>query len=173
MAMHKLKKNKAGNYKCPKCGRALDYQAGGAVQIVDGRVDFEVTKPRYICYTCQISLKELVIGSGVYESTPLLDTATAAIWESMQNAQGQDKARKKKELVPTGELESTKLEADASGHCACPRCGEQMDFIEGGPVKIVDGKPDFSDTFGHFVCSFCDSVFRKVAGTEYYQWCEK
>jgi rubredoxin len=168
MALHTLEKNINGGYKCPCCGGKLEYHAGDAVRIVNGKVDFKCTWPRYICHHCQLYYREVIKDSGIYDSYQFDDReATAAGVQKLSD----NSCRRK--LIPTGDLESMPLVADSRGHCECPRCGAQMDFIEGGPVKVVDGQPDFSDTYGHFVCPSCKSFFRKIAGTKYYQWCEK
>jgi uncharacterized protein with PIN domain len=163
---NRLEEKADGGYKCPCCGRELAYQPGGAVRIVDGKADFEGTKPRYICEHCQQYYRETIRNSGLYEAYPLQDEP-AQPGTAMTEA-----AYRPMELVPTGELGAMVLAADEDGHCKCPRCGAQMNLVEGGPVKIVDGRPDFSDTYDHFVCGHCESFFRKVAGTQYYQWCE-
>jgi uncharacterized protein with PIN domain len=154
-------------YKCPACGQELAYQPGEAVHIVAGKADLEGAEPRYVCQHCQRYYREIIRNSGLYVSYPcqagpaVPDTAALAI--QVHSPAG---------LVPTGELGAMLLAADGEGHCRCPRCGAQMDIVAGGPVKIVDGRPDFSDTYDHFVCGHCGSFFRKVAGTQYYQWCE-
>ena len=48
-----------------------------------------------------------------------------------------------------------------------------MNFVEGGAVTIVNGKPDMENVKARFVCDECKSVFRQIATTEYYQWAEK
>ena len=48
-----------------------------------------------------------------------------------------------------------------------------MDFVEGGPVRVVDGKVDMDNVWDHFRCDHCSSVYRRIATTDYFQWSEK
>ena len=48
-----------------------------------------------------------------------------------------------------------------------------MRFLEPGAVKIVDGRADMSDTVARFKCDECDSLYRRIATTNYFQWSEK
>ncbi|MBR4384267.1 MAG: hypothetical protein IKP64_12000, partial [Selenomonadaceae bacterium] len=81
--------------------------------------------------------------------------------------------KKAQKVIATGDIPPTILKREADGKCPCPRCGERMDFVEAGAVQIVNGKPDFSNTMDHFVCAGCNSVFRKIVGTDYFQWSER
>ncbi len=192
MGVHRLSKDKDGRFRCPACNDPLRYHSGDAVRIENGKVNMECTKPRWICDHCHIFYREIVVASGCYESFKLedepedppkqMDTAEEPVAkkaiasaapaqppsssQSLQDIPGQH-------LVPVGELQSMKLVKDADGFCTCPRCKGEMYFIEGQPVRIVDGKPDMENVWGHFFCPHCGSIFRRVAGTEYYQWCEK
>ena len=65
------------------------------------------------------------------------------------------------------------LKPDENGKCECPRCGEMMDYVEGGAVRLVDGKPDMDDVLAHFCCESCGAVFRRIVNTDYYQFSEK
>ena len=149
-ADEKTKKN-----LCPVCGRPLKHVSGGAVQIVNGQVDMESTKPRYECATCRTFYREM-LDTGYYDVFPL-----------------PGKPAKKKKVLRTGELPPMQLKKDADGHCTCPRCGEVMDFVEGGPVRVVDGKVDMDNVWDHFRCDHCSSVYRRIATTDYFQWSEK
>ncbi|MBR3458982.1 MAG: hypothetical protein IKH16_12650, partial [Selenomonadaceae bacterium] len=80
---------------------------------------------------------------------------------------------KPKKLVRTGDIPPMELKREADGKCTCPRCGERMDFVEGQPVRIVDGKPDMENVKDHFECRSCNSVYRRIASTNYFQWTEK
>ena len=82
-------------------------------------------------------------------------------------------SRKKKKVRPTGELSPMELHRDANNQCTCPRCGELMNYVEGQPVRLVDGKPDMDNVKDHFHCPHCDSIFRRIASTYYFQWSEK
>lgn len=155
MALVQLVKKGAG-YFCPKCGRMLHYVSGGTVEIHSGRVDLDTTLPKYECSKCGVYFREL-LGSGFFDEFPL---------HVSEKALG-------KPLVKTGDIPPMKLQKDARGKCRCPRCGEVMDFVEGQPVRLVDGKPDMENVIDHFRCPHCHSVFRRIVNTEYFQWSEK
>ncbi len=147
---------KTKDFLCPTCGHPLHYVAGGAVRIVDGQVDMENTKPKYECTSCQVFYREM------------LDTGYFYVFSLPMK-----KAAVTKKVLHTGEIPPMQLKKDAAGHCTCPRCGETMDFVEGGPVRIVDGKPDMDNVWDHFHCEHCGSVYRRIASTDYFQWSEK
>lgn len=143
-------------YRCPTCGGALQYVAGKAVEIVDGKVDMERTRPHYECAVCGVGYREMPGSrSHFFESFPI------------------KKKAKNKKLLRTGDIPPMELKRDKDGKCDCPRCGERMDFVEGQPVRIVDGKPDMENVKDHFRCAHCHSVFRRIASTNYFQWSEK
>lgn len=134
--------------------------AGGAVSIVDGRVDMSTTLPKYTCDRCGIYFQEL-LNSGYYDEFP---------WQKSAPAKPKDMPKR---VIRTGDIQPTLLTREADGKCACPRCGERMDFVEGQPVRIVNGKPDMENVKDHFNCPYCNSVYRRIATTDYFQWSEK
>ena len=154
MTVKKLERERNGDYICPVCGSTLRRVAGGPVRVVDGRVDMENTKSRYECDSCGIFYREL-LSSGYFDTFPL------------------EKKNKTKKLRSTGELQPVKLKKDAHGQADCPRCGEKMEFVEGQPVRLVNGKPDMENVLDHFVCKSCHSVYRRIVNTDYFQWTEK
>lgn len=156
MELVKLDKGANGKFVCPKCHGELRKAEGGTLAVVNGKVDMDATLPRQICDECGVYYREL-LNSGYYNSFVLPE----------------NERQKKKHLVSTADLPPQRLKREADGKCTCPRCGERMDFIEAGPVQIVNGKPDFSNTMEHFKCAHCKSVFRKIAGTDFYQWYDK
>lgn len=158
MSVVSLKKIGENKFECPVCNSALEYNSGGAVRIVNGQVDYENTKPRYICYSCNKFYREL-LDSGFYDVFDLEEELR--------------KPKTKKVVKKTGDLAPMILKKDADGTCECPRCGERMNYIEAGAVRIVNGVPDFSNTVAHFACDSCNSVYRRIASTEYFQWDEK
>ena len=141
---------------CPKCKGELRKIEGGAIQIVNGKVDMDSTKPRLVCDECGVFYREL-LNSGYYN-----------VFDLPENERQQ-----KKRVISTGDIPPQILKREADGKCPCPRCGDRMEFVEAGPVQIVDGKPDFSNTMDHFKCPYCKSVFRKIVGTDFFQWSEK
>lgn len=157
MAVTKLELNANKNFVCPSCGDELTYIEGGAVSIVNGKVDMSSTLPKYVCDRCSVYYQEL-LGSGYYDVFALPPELAK---------------KPKRTILPTGDLKPAKLKRDADGKCECPRCGDRMDFVEGQPVRIVNGKPDMENVKEHFHCPYCDSVFRRIATTDYFQWSEK
>ena len=154
MAVTKLQRNENKKFVCPKCGRELGFIEGGAVSVVAGKVDMNSVLPKYPCESCGIYYQEL-LNSGYYDEFPLPEKM------------------KPKKLVRTGDIPPMELKREADGKCTCPRCGERMDFVEGQPVRIVNGKPDMENVKDHFECRFCNSVYRRIASTNYFQWSEK
>ncbi len=157
MGLVQLQLNASKKKICPKCGQELRYAEGGAVQVVNGKVDMDATLPKQICDNCGVFYREL-LNSGFYN-----------VFDLPASERKKPEHRK----ISTGDIPPTQLKREADGKCACPRCGDRMDFVEAGPVQIVDGKPDFSNTMDHFVCPYCKSVFRKIVGTDFFQWYEK
>lgn len=156
-----------GTRFCPQCHHSLRVVEGGAVRVVDGKVDMENTKPRYVCASCKVFYRE-VLTSGYY----LPYSVTEAKGED-DTATRDDKPSKEKKILATGDIKPMELKRDDNGRCGCPRCGADMEYVEGGAVRLVDGKPYMDDIWDHFVCKNCTSVFRRIAGTNYFQWSEK
>ena len=154
MALQKLTKNKKNEYVCPQCGKALRFVDGGVVQLVDGQPDMENILPKYECEHCDVFYREFM-DTGYYDAFPLHPLPPV------------------RRVKDVGELMPMQLYKDERNECVCPRCGEKMQFVEGQAVRIVDGRPDMENVWGHFFCSHCQSVFRRVAGTDFYQWAEK
>ena len=162
MALTQLKKDDRKNLLCPKCGDALKRLEGGPVAIVNGKVDMSATLPKFACGKCGVYYQEL-LNSGYFDEYPWQDAASAT----------PAAPKKPKRVIRTGDIAPTQLKREADGKCACPRCGERMDFVEGQPVRIVDGKPDMENVKDHFNCPYCRSVYRRIATTDYFQWSEK
>ena len=158
MSVIKLQLNSQKNFLCPKCGGELNRIAGGAVSIVNGRVDMSTTLPKYTCDNCGVYYREL-LNSGYYDEFP---------WQAPTPPKA-----KPKRVIRTGDIQPMELKREADGKCACPRCGERMDFVEGQPVRIVNGVPDMENVKDHFNCPYCHSVYRRIATTNYFQWSEK
>ncbi len=157
MALTKLAVGSDKKFICPTCGQKLRFSEGGAVSVVNGKVDMDAILPRHICDNCGVFYREL-LNSGYYD-----------VFDLPKN----EVKPKPKRVINTGDIPPTQLKRESDGKCPCPRCGERMDFVEAGPVQIVNGKPDFSNTMDHFVCPYCKSVFRKIVGTDYFQWSDK
>ena len=159
MSVIKLRTGANKQLMCPKCNQPLRTIAGGTISIKNGRVDLDATLPRYACDGCGVFYREL-LHSGYYH-----------VYDLPESERQQKKSAAK--VIATGDIPPTILKREADGKCPCPRCGERMDFVEAGAVQIVNGKPDFSNTMDHFVCAGCNSVFRKIVGTDYFQWSER
>lgn len=160
MALFCLVKNEKNKFICPHCGRQLYCLEGGTVKIIDGKADMSAVLPKYVCEHCGLYYQEL-LGSGFYDEC----NDFSKIKASLQAA--------KPKLVSTGDLQPMQLKKDIKGQSVCPRCGDMMDYVEGRPVQIVDGKPDMENVKDHFYCSHCKSMFRRIANTDYFQWTEK
>ena len=174
MTVTKLELNANKKPICPQCKRELRFSEGGAVRIVNGKVDMNATLPKQICDHCGVFYREL-LGSGYYDVFPLPkeERQVPKAAPSLRTTAPPVKPAPKKRVISTGDIPPTILKREADGKCPCPRCGDRMNFVEAGPVQIVNGKPDFSNTMDHFVCPYCKSVFRKIVGTDYFQWSEK
>ncbi len=156
MSLIQLKKTSDKKLICPTCGQVLRYVEGGPVVVKDGKVDMDATLPRHICDRCGVFYREL-LGSGYFNKFNLPE----------------NEKKSAPRVIATGDIPPTILKREADGKCPCPRCGERMDFVEAGPVQIVNGRPDFSNTMDHFNCPHCKSVFRKIVGTDYFQWSDR
>ncbi|MGN0940861.1 MAG: hypothetical protein ACI4OA_04065 [Selenomonadaceae bacterium] len=160
-----LPKESDGSRRCPKCHRPFRFVDGGPVRIVDGKVDMENTKPKYECDSCGVFYREIMT-SGYYLAYPQTD-------EDRVDAKPVEPKQKPKKIIKTGDIPPTLLKRDKNNQAKCPRCGEMMDYMEGGAVRLVDGVPDMDNIYDRFICSECSSVYRRIAGTDYYQWSEK
>ena len=169
MTVTQLKLSANKKLLCPKCNNELRYSEGGAVRVVNGKVDMDATLPKQICDHCGVFYREL-LGSGYYDVFELPAEERKKPPEVKKSTPIQQRLKR---VMATGDIPPTILKREADGKCPCPRCGDRMNFIEAGPVQIVNGKPDFSNTMDHFVCPYCRSVFRKIVGTDYFQWSEK
>lgn len=67
-------------------------------------------------------------------------------------------------------MEPIQLTPDANGKCKCPKCGAALTYVDSQPVQIVDGKLNMEDTESHYCCASCESIYRRIVGTAYYQW---
>lgn len=158
MAVYQLQKDGTNNFICPKCARPLRFVDGKAVQIVGGRADMASILPKYECDHCGIYFQEL-LGSGFYDEHDL--------------PQANNGAKKREDWIATGNLKPMELKRDANNQCICPRCGGMMDYVEGQAVRLVNGRPDMENVKDHFRCPHCESFFRRIATTNYFQWSEK
>lgn len=168
MTLSKLSKTSGGAFVCPKCSGDLICLSGGQVRIVDGRVDYDNVKPKYVCLQCGEFYRE-ILNTGYFD-------IFSALEEDLANAKRIARAKGKKhvkKIKKTGDLVPVQLKRDAKNQAKCPRCGARMRYLEPEAAKIVNGRADFSDTVARFRCDECDSLYRQIASTDYYQWSEK
>lgn len=158
MVVRQLVRDEAGSTVCPECGNLLEVIEGQPVTVVDGKLNMEDTETHYECHHCHLSFRRLL----------QTDYFTAGDLPPKEH-----KHKHKKLVKATGTLEPMRLVRDAKGECECPRCGAVMQFVEGQPVRIVDGKLNMQDVLDHFSCPSCQSVYRRIAGTDYFQWHEE
>ncbi|BEU88207.1 hypothetical protein TAMA11512_16710 [Selenomonas sp. TAMA-11512] len=154
MPLVDLPRNEKGDRLCPICAKPLKYMAGGDVKIVGGKVNLDDVKPRYVCEDCNSYYIEL-LKSGYFEEY-----------------EGEKQEKPVRHVKAVSELQPVMLKADDAGHAVCPRCAGTLDWVDGVPVQIVDGKADMRNVEVHFHCQDCDSIFRKIAGTDYFQYSE-
>ena len=156
---------------CPRCHHPLRAVKGDTIQVIDGKVDMENMKTKYECDSCGVFYRE-VLTSGYYLPYPQQEEDRIGAL-SASEAEIAEPAKKGKEVLPTRDLQPVQLKRDSEGKCACPRCGANMEYIEGGAVRLVNGRPYMDDVWDHFVCKKCASVFRRIVGTDYFQWSDK
>ena len=72
MTLRKLEKREDGNFVCPECGKPLRFKDGETVAVIDGQLDMENYKPRYICDDCQVYYRS-VLTTDYYDVFPLDD----------------------------------------------------------------------------------------------------
>lgn len=169
MTVSRLSKGSKGVLICPECNGELFYLSGGQIRIVNGRVDYDNVKPKYICHRCGKFYRELL-------HTGYFDVFTASkedIALAGKQSGGSKKKNKGKHIKKTGELAPVQLKRDGDKPVECPRCGAAMRYLEPEAAKIVNGRADFSDTVARFHCDECNSMYRQIATTNYYQWSEK
>lgn len=142
-----------GTCKCPRCNAILTFVESQPVTIVDGKLNMDDTVAHYRCQFCD-SIYRRIVNTDYYQ------------WYEWMRPD-KDKESGVRDIQPS------RLTPEENGERKCPRCRKALTFIEGQPVRIVDGKLNMEDTEGHYGCDACKSVFRKIANTDYYQWCEK
>ena len=147
---------RAGNsFSCPTCGKVLVCAEGSAIQVVNGKVDYESIKNRYICDDCGVYYKEL-LNSGMYERFRL-----------------EPKEKKTKEEPPKPKNNDVNpvvpLQKNSSGHYKCPVCDKELEFSDGGQVRIVDGKVDYENVKARYICRHCETFYRELLNSGLYE----
>lgn len=146
---------RAGNsFACPNCGKTLRCSEGSAIQVVDGKVDYESIKNRYICDDCKVYYKEL-LNSGMYERFKLEEETTPV----------EDKPSVKNEDVNP----VVALRKNSSGRYKCPVCDQELEFSDGGQVRVVDGKVDYENVKARYICRRCETFYRELLNSGLYE----
>ncbi len=160
-----LPKEPKGDEKCPVCGNLFRFVEGGAVRVVDGKVDMDNTKPKYECDTCGVFYRE-VLTSGFYlpypqEEEDRIAAEQTASREDMAETDGQEKAvHSPNDPIP--------LPREPSGNEVCPVCGGLFRFVEGGAVRVVNGKVDMENVKPKYECDTCGVFYREVLTSGFY-----
>lgn len=62
----------------------------------------------------------------------------------------------------------SKLEKKNDGSFACPVCQGSLIRLEGGQVRVVNGKVDYDNIMPKYVCLKCSKFYRELLHTGYY-----
>lgn len=160
-----LPKTPKGDEKCPVCGNPFRFVGGGAVRVVDGKVDMENVKPKYECDTCGVFYRE-VLTSGFYLPFPQQDEdkMPAPATENRQESAAQPQ---KGEPAAAGR-EPIALPKIPTGKEKCPVCGELFRFVDGGAVRVVNGQVDMENVKPKYECDTCGVFYREVLTSGFY-----
>ncbi|WP_297569295.1 hypothetical protein [uncultured Anaerovibrio sp.] len=146
---------KSGNsFKCPGCGKLLRCADGSAIQVVDGRVDYESIKNRYICDDCRYFYREL-LNSGMYERFDLPESEVKT--EAKTPVKNED-------VNPV-----VALRKNSSGRYKCPVCDQELEFSDGGQVRIVNGRVDYENVKARYICRRCETFYRELLSSGLYE----
>ncbi len=157
MTLRKLEKREDGNFVCPECGKPLRFKDGETVAVIDGQLDMENYKPRYICDDCQVYYRS-VLTTDYYDVFPLDDA------ESSKEANGEPEASAE---TPQGKGPIA-LPKEPTGKEKCPVCGGLLRFVDGGAVRVVDGKVDMENVKPKYECDTCGVFYREVLSSGFY-----
>lgn len=160
MSVTKLEKDYEGDLHCPDCKQKLVYKDGGQVRVVNGRVDYENVKPRYVCFSCHKFYREM-LHSGYFDVFDLEEDA-----ELMQE-QSEKKSAEQKLKTDTNPV--VKLNRDNNGKFTCPVCGKGMRCAEGSQIQIVNGKVDYESIKPRYICDDCKRFYRELLSSGLYE----
>lgn len=159
-----LPKEPTGEEVCPVCGKHFRFVDGGAVRVVDGKVDMENVKPKYECDTCGVFYRE-VLSSGFYLPYPQQDEDRLA---QPSPAETPDDPEGKQEESAAAGRGPIALPKEPKGNETCPVCGKRFRFVEGGAVRVVDGKLDMENIKPKYECDTCGVFYREVLTSGFY-----
>lgn len=137
----RIDKDKAGNERCPRCQSKLVYIGYSPVQIRKGRLSMEDSEPHYECGCCNLLFRRIV------------STDFYQCYERNFEVNS----------------EPQQLKPDLDGHAKCPRCQEEMRFVNYESVRIVDGRVNLEKTEPYYECDHCHLTYRRIVHTDFYQ----
>ena len=157
MTLRKLKKRDDGSFSCPACGNQLRFKDGEAVAVVDGHLDMDNYKPRYICDACKVYYRA-VLTTEYYDVFPLDEDAQPS---------SEPEAAPEPVEKPPGQGPIA-LPKEPTGNESCPVCGHKFRFVDGGAVRVVDGKLDMENIKPKYECDTCGVYYREVLSSGFY-----
>ncbi len=160
-----LPKEPTGKETCPVCGNHFRFVEGGAVRVVDGKLDMENIKPKYECDTCGVFYRE-VLSSGCYLPDPQQDEDRVAMSTSAEKTDA-SKEETKEESAAAGRGPIA-LPKEPKGNETCPVCGKRFRFVEGGAVRVVNGEVDLENVKPKYECDTCGVFYREVLTSGFY-----
>ena len=159
MTLRKLEKQADGGFVCPECGKPLRFKDGETVAMVDGQLDMDNYKPRYICDDCRVYYRA-VLTTDLYDVFPLGGAAESE--EGRAEAEAPAPA-----LKPPGKGPIA-LPKEPAGDEKCPVCGNLFRFVDGGAVRVVNGKVDMENIKPKYECDTCGVFYREVLTSGFY-----
>lgn len=140
----KITTNGQGVCACPKCGTGMCFVEREPVKVTNGKLVMEESEAHYLCKACN-SIYRQIVSTDYYQ------------WHK-------GPAKRIEDLGPV------KLVKGDEGLCKCPVCAENLNYVAGEPIKIVDGKLNMDDSEGRYQCQKCRATYRRLVNTDYYQW---
>lgn len=159
-----LPKEPTGDETCPVCGNPFRFVDGGAVRVVDGKVDMENIKPKYECDTCGVFYRE-VLSSGFYLPYPQQDEDRVSLPSPSGPSEAPEEEKEESAAAGRGPIA---LPKEPKGNETCPVCGKRFRFVEGGAVRVVNGKLDMENIKPKYECDTCGVFYREVLTSGFY-----
>lgn len=136
----KIEKDQSGHECCPRCKSKLVHIGYSPVHIYKGRLNMEDSEEHYECGCCNLSFRRIV-STDFYQC---YDRNIEANTEPQRIS-------------------------SSGGSAQCPRCHEEMRYIEYQPVMIIDGKVNMDKVEPHYECDHCHLTYRRLVHTDFYQ----
>jgi len=140
-----LQKDKDGILHCPRCQSPLVYFPSAPVRVLDGKLDMKDTEPRYECGCCNFVFRRLV-----HTDFFLCDDRKVSL-----------------------SSDAVQLQKDANDKVLCPRCQEELRYVEYQPVQVIDGSVNLDRGEAHYACDHCHLTYRRIVHTDFYQVYDK